>query len=169
MQWGGTIMNGSAENRTSGSSERGSGSETVLTWVAACRMLPLVRQIVGDLSTSHRRLTELQPEKDRLDRHKRTLVWPERSRRYALQELIVVEEQNAVQAQTELEALGLALIDPDLCQVGFPTMVNNRKAFFSWRPGEESISYWHFSDESDRRIIPANWTKTAEFRTRTRG
>ena len=45
-----------------------------------------------------------------------------------------MEEQNAVQARTELEALGLALIDPDLCQVGFPTMVNNRKAFFSWRP-----------------------------------
>jgi hypothetical protein len=159
-------MNGSTENRTSGSFER--GSDTILTWAAANRMLPLIRLIVDDLSASHRRLCEIQPEIDRLDRHRRTLVWPERSRRYALQEEIAVAERNAVQAVSELEGLGLTLIDSDLCQIGFPTMVNNRKAYFSWRPGEQTISHWHFIDEADRRPIPATWTKTAELRTRTR-
>jgi hypothetical protein len=159
-------MNGSTENRTSGSFER--GSDTILTWAAANRMLPLVRSIVEDLAASDRRLCEIHPEIDRLDRHRRTLVWPERSRRYALQEEIAVEERNAGQARAELEGLGLTLIDADLCQIGFPTMVNNRKAYFSWRPGEQTISHWHFIDEADRRPIPATWTKTAELRTRTR-
>jgi hypothetical protein len=162
-------MNGSTENRTSGSFERGSGHESVLTWVAACRMLPLVRHIVDDLMSSNNRLARLLPEKDRLDRHRRELAWPERSRRYALQELIAAEEQNASQAAMELDSLGLVLVDPELGQVGFPTMVNNRKAFFSWRPGEEAIAYWHFADDADRRSIPASWTKTTEFRSRSRG
>jgi hypothetical protein len=159
-------MNGSTENRTSGSFER--GSDTILNWATACRMLPLVRHIVDDLISCHRRLTEILPEKDRLDRRRRSLAWPERSRRYALQEQMAVEEHNALQAQAEMEGLGLALIDFDHCQVGFPTMVNNRKAYFSWRPGEEAISFWHFADDIDRRLIPASWTRTAELRTRTR-
>ena len=159
-------MNGSTENRTSGSSERGSGNDTVLTWVSACRMLPLVRHIAEDLLSNLRLLCRLHPEKERLDRQKRVLAWPERSRRYALGEQIADAEQNLRQAETELDALGLVLIDPDRVEVGFPTMVNNRKAYFSWRPGEETISFWHFADDGDRRSIPANWTKTIEFRAR---
>jgi hypothetical protein len=110
----------------------------------------------------------LLPEKDRLDRHRRELVWTERSRRYALQEQIAEEERNAVQASSELDGLGLVLIDAELGQVGFPTMVNNRKAFFSWRPGEELISFWHFVDDTERRAIPTSWTKTTESRSRSR-
>ena len=159
-------MNGSTENRTSGSFER--GNESILTWVAANRMLPLVRHIVDDLLSCHRRLNQLLPEKDRLDRQRRSLAWPERSRRYSLQEQIALEENNAEQARGELESLGLALVDLDLCLIGFPTMVNNRKAYFSWRPNEETISYWHFADDTDRRLIPSSWTRTTELRTRTR-
>ncbi len=161
-------MNGSTENRTSGSFERGSGHDSVLTWMTACRMLPLVRHIVDDLMSSRERLARLLPEKDRLDRHRRELVWTERSRRYALQEQIAEEERNAIQASSELDGLGLVLIDAELGQVGFPTMVNNRKAFFSWRPGEELISYWHFVDDAERRAIPTSWTKTTESRSRSR-
>jgi hypothetical protein len=159
-------MNGSTENRTSGSFER--GSETILTWATTNRMLPLVRLIVEDLAASHKRLAEIHPEIDRLDRHRRSLAWPERSRRYALQEEIASEERKAGHTLSELDELGLTLIDADLCQIGFPTMVNNRKAYFSWRPSEQTISYWHFIDDTDRRPIPATWTKTAELRTRTR-
>jgi hypothetical protein len=159
-------MNGSTENRTSGSFDR--GSETILTWAAANRMLPLVRLIVEDLTASLNRLARIQPEIDGLDRHRRTLTWPERSRRYALQEEIAVHERKASDARAELNGLGLTLIDADLCEIGFPTMVNNRKAYFSWRPGEQAIGYWHFVDESDRRPIPATWTKAADLRTRAR-
>jgi hypothetical protein len=159
-------MNGSTENPTSASFDRGSGTDAVLTWSAACRMLPLVRQIVDELVQHNASLARLQPEKDRLDRNRRQLAWPERSRRYGLQEEIALEEQKAGHALAELEALGVALVDPALGQVGFPTMVNNRKAYFSWRPGEESIQYWHFAEDDDRRQIPAAWTKTVDFRAR---
>jgi hypothetical protein len=132
-------------------------------------MLPLVRRIVDDLVSSRDRLRRLLPEMDCLDRRRRELAWPQRSRRYTLREQIADEEQNATQASTELDSLGLVLIDSELGQVGFPTMVNNRKAFFSWRPGEETVYFWHFADDADRRSIPVSWTKSTEFRSRSRG
>jgi hypothetical protein len=130
-------------------------------------MLPLVRQIVADWMERQQRLSRLYPEKDRLDRQRRTLDWPNRSRRYHLQEEIANAEQERDQALAEMDRLGLAVIDVDLGQVGFPTMVNNRRAFFSWRPGEETIQFWHFADDLDRRPIPSVWTSNAaEFRAR---
>ena len=44
--------------------------------------------------------------------------------------------------------------------VGFPTLVNERPAFFSWRPEEEGLLYWNFSgDDQHRRRVPEEWTK----------
>jgi hypothetical protein len=161
-------MNGSTENRTSGSFENGNGQEIILTWGSAERMLPLVSQIVAEILGHQTKLNRIQPEKDRLDRNRRHLDWPERSRRYGLQEEIAQEDLRIAANLSELDALGLTLVEPMLGQVGFPTLVNNRKAFFSWQPGEETIQYWHFAEDLDRRPIPATWTKTTEMRTRRR-
>jgi hypothetical protein len=161
-------MNGSTENRAYGSFEKGQGQDAVLTWGTAGRMLPLVKSIIEDLAGHHRSLMRLLPEKERLDRRRRNLSWPERSRRYLLQEELAREEQGINNAMAELDSLGLSLIDADYSQVGFPTLVNNRRAFFSWRPGEESIQYWHFADDLDRRSIPMAWTKATETRTKAR-
>lgn len=139
-----------------------------MTWGVACRMLPLVRPIVAEILEHQDRLNHLQPEKDRLDRNRRNLDWPERSRRYGLQEEIVREDMGIAANLAELDSLALTLVDPTLGQVGFPTVVNNRKAFFSWLPGEETIEHWHYCDDLDRREIPASWTKTAETRVRRR-
>src|SRR5262249_35959385 len=162
-------MNGSTENRTSGSFDHGNTHEVILTWGTACSMLPLVSQIVAEILEHQAKLNQLQPEKDRLDRNRKNLDWPERSRRYRLQEDIVREDMSIAANLAELDALGLTLVDPVLGQVGFPTLVNNRKAFFSWQPGEETINYWHFADDLDRRPIPVAWTKTTDIRARRRG
>ncbi|HEV3238684.1 MAG TPA: DUF2203 family protein [Gemmataceae bacterium] len=161
-------MNGSTENRTSGSFESGNGQDVIMTWGAAGRMLPLVRQIVDDILEHQDKLNRLQPEKERLDRNRRQLSWPERSRRYRLQEEIAKEDMGIAANLAELDELGLTLVEPMQGQVGFPTLVNNRKAFFSWQPGEEGIEFWHFADDIDRRPIPSAWTKTVETRTRRR-
>ena len=48
-------------------------------------------------------------------------------------------------------------------RVGFPTIVNEQPAFFSWRHGEDGVHYWHFLEHTTRRPIPASWTKSAEI------
>jgi hypothetical protein len=152
-------MNGSTENRAPEAFEKGGSHDRLLTWVAANRMLPLVQHIVAEVIDCQHRLATMQPEKERLDRHRRELSWPERSRRYQLGEDIAAGERTLRAACGELDGLGVSLLDIHTGQVGFPTKVNNRPAFFSWRPGEETLSFWQYADEGERRPIPAGWTK----------
>ncbi len=60
-------------------------------------------------------------------------------------------------AREEFALLGVVVLDPEIARLGFPTMVNNRKAFFSWAPGEDGIHSWHFADETQCRPIPPAW------------
>jgi hypothetical protein len=132
--------------------------EVVFTLAMAHRMLPLVRRIVADLVHAQQRLGELLPEQERLDRQRRHLAWPERWRRYQLREDIAGIAQHQQEALAELEGLlGVALVDSVEGRVGFPTVVNDRPAFFSWRLGEEVLEHWHFVGETIRRTIPAAW------------
>jgi len=104
-------------------------------------MLPLIRQIVSDLLASRQGLSRLQPEEDRLHKIRRTLTWPERERRYAIQEELAKLDREFKEALSEMEGLGVALLDPEQGRIGFPTKVNGKKAFFSWRPGEDGLHH----------------------------
>jgi hypothetical protein len=152
-------MSGSTENRTSGASDQSRGPSASFTWTAAQRMLPLVRRVVADVLQRQQYLGRMQVEKGHLDRNRRSLAWPARSRRYHLQEEIAATETDLKSALAELEGLGVVLVDRNAGQVGFPTFVNNRPACFSWRPGEEGLLYWHFADDATRHEIPVSWTK----------
>jgi hypothetical protein len=157
-------MNGSTENRTSGASEQDDGREVVLTWTTSQRMLPLVQRIAEDIIRNRQSLTALLPEMQRLDRQRRVLAWPERARRYQLREEIAALEHDLQDELAELEVLGVALFDADRGCFGFPTLVNNKRAFFSWRLGEVELRTWHFAGESARRPIPPSWTTNVESR-----
>ena len=122
-------MNGSTENAASGAPGKSSGHDVVLLWSTARRMLPLVRRIVNDILHHERRLARLQAEKGRLDRTKRSLAWPERSRRYHLHQEIADCEHDMQDAAAELEVLGVVLLDAGEGRVGFPTRVNDAYAF----------------------------------------
>ncbi len=153
-------MNGSTENRASEASKKGGTHDRILTWTAANRMLPLVQRIVADVLGCQQRLATAQPEKERLDRHRKDLSWPERARRYQLDDEIAGDEQTLRAAYGELNGLGITLLDYDSGRVGFPTRVNNRRAYFSWVSGEETLSFWQYTDEEERRPIPASWTRS---------
>jgi hypothetical protein len=154
-------MSGPTEFRTSESSEK--SRPVAFTWSVAARMLPLIERIVSEILTRRRCLAGMYPEKARLDRRRRDLTWPDRSRRYQLQEEIATEEQNLTSARAELEFLGVALLDDD-GEVGFPTVVNDQAAFFSWKPGEKELRYWHFPNDTQRRTIPVAWTKSESWK-----
>ncbi len=155
-------MSGFTEN-TANASERPDRRESAMNLVTARRMLPLVQHIVGDILHDRHELAKLQPEQDRLDRQRRELLWPERQRRYQIREEVAVLERRMQDAAAELQNLSLSLLDPLFGRIGFPTIVNDRRAFFSWRPGEETIRCWHFAEDAVCRPIPSSWLKVGDI------
>ena len=158
-------MSGFTENRAPEASERPGPNDLVLTWDARRAMLPLVGRIASDLVRCHGRLARIRPEQSRLDRHRQTLAWPERSRRYQLQDESAALEQELAGLGAELEVLGVVLLDAGNGLVGFPTIVNNRRAYFSWKPGEDGVRFWNFAGDTVRRPVPASWTRTPPERS----
>jgi len=157
-------MNGSRENMASGAPDKPARRNWVLNLGTAQRMLPLVQRIVVDILNCQAGLDRMQPEQDRLDRNKRQLTWPQRQRRYQLREEISVAELTLEGALLELGELGVELLDPSTGRVGFPTVVNERAAYFSWKPGEAGIVGWHFAQETKSRPIPPAWHKIPDPR-----
>jgi hypothetical protein len=158
-------MSGFTENRASGASERSDGEPVILTWGAAGAMLPLVGRIAADVVRLHDRLARIGPEKERLDRMRHTLAWPDRARRYELQEEADALLKELQEAGAELETLGVALLHGPSGLVGFPTVVNDRPAYFSWRPGEERLAFWNYADDLIRRPVPTSWTRPPREKT----
>jgi hypothetical protein len=126
-------------------------------------MLPLVQQITNDIVVAHGTLVRLHPEEEHLDQLRKKLDWPMRSRRYQVKEELAKAEKDLEIAVTELRDLGLVILQEPEGRIGFPTMVNNRRAFFSWRLGDESLHTWRFADEDVDRPIPATWLKEITF------
>ena len=73
-------------------------------------------------------------------------------------------EARLQEARTELDDLGVALVDGEAGQVGFPTIVNNRRAFFSWRADDEGIDFTlkaaehHLGMYVQQRVFPRDPT-----------
>jgi hypothetical protein len=150
-------MNGSTENTAHGAPEKPGRGPVLLNLATARKMLPLVERIVADVLHSRRSLAPLIPELDQLDGQRRSLTWSGRARRYQLQAEIAALESNLQEALAELQGLNVAVLGIKTGEVGFPTLVNGRQAFFSWRPGEEGIHFWQFPGEEERWPIPGSW------------
>jgi hypothetical protein len=155
-------MSESMGDTTSSASEKPEGKEVVLTLSTARSMLPLVRLIVGDVLMAQQSIDKLQPEHDRLHRQRLDLRWPERARRYHVQEELATLEKSLKFALAEMEELGVALLDPDTSRVGFPTIVNGRRAYFSWSPTEPNLRSWQYVGETSLRPIPSSWDESVD-------
>lgn len=161
-------MSGFTGHHAPGASEGRGASGAVFTWESAQAMLPLVGQIVSDLVRLSAFAEELRPECELLERQRRTLDWPARARRYRLLEeaAAVARDQQAV--RDELEGLDVQILHAASGMIGFPTIVNERPAYFSWRPGEERLAYWNFIGDPARRPVPEDWTRPPLRQTRGR-
>jgi hypothetical protein len=157
-------MSESMGDTTSSASEKPERKDVVLTLSTARSMLPLVRLIVVDVMTAQQGIDKLQPEHDRLFRQRFDLTWPERSRRYHVQEELAILEKSLKTALGEMEELGISLLDLDSGRVGFPTIVNGRRAYFSWRPSETALRFWQYVGETTLRPIPSSWDEAADPR-----
>ena len=129
----------------------------VLDLKTARQMLPLVASIVNDLVHHRRTICQLTPEQEQLYRNRRHLDWSGRQRRYRINEEIASAERSFADALSELQGLGVQLVDDTLGEVDFPTKILGRPAAFSWRLGENNVSHWHYLGETTRRPIPNEW------------
>lgn len=152
-------MSGFLDKRTSEAPEQPGQAEQIMTWHASLAMLPLVGQIARDIVRHHGQLRPLRPELADLERKRLQLAWPQRSRRYQVEEEIATLEGRMRDATAELTALGVALLDAATGLVGFPTLVNQRRAYFTWIPDESGLSFWSYVGERARRPVPQEWTQ----------
>ena len=151
-------MSGFTENQASEANDRSGACDRIMTWQAGRDMLPLVGQIAQDIARLKARLDRLHPELEHLEKIRLHLDWPMRARRYQVEEDIAAVHVELSQVQAELIKLGLVVLDAEIGLVGFPTLVNERRAYFSWHPGEEQLGYWNYADEFVRRAVPEDWT-----------
>jgi hypothetical protein len=161
-------MNGSTENTAFGASESPEPRESALSLGTAKNMLRLVQRVVADILHQQTIIIRLQPEQNHLDRHRRELTWPKRQRRYQVREEVANAERELEGALAELQSLGVALLDGDTGRVGFPTIVNDRRAYFSWKPGDEDVHSWHFAEDSTLRPIPQSWLRHVDVQPTSR-
>jgi hypothetical protein len=156
----------SSPNRASNPAGKPRRKPVTLDLSTARQMLPLVRSIVTDIVDTNRRLAELAPQQEMLDDARRNLTWQSRQRRYAVHEEVANAEKHLAGAVSELDALGLSLVDGAAGRVDFPTRVNGRPAAFSWQLGEDVLGFWRYTEEDLRRPIPADWLTAAPVRYR---
>ena len=159
----------STPNRAGNPAGKPRRKEITLDLRTTRQMLPLVKSIVADITASRSALARLVPEQDRLERHRRDLVWQERERRYQIKEEMTACERAITAAVAELGALGVRLLDDQTGAIDFPTKINGRTAAFTWKPEETAVAHWHYTDEDQRRPIPADWDAPAATATRSRG
>jgi hypothetical protein len=150
-----TISN--TPNRATNPAGKPRKKDIALDLTTARQMLPLVQSIVTDIVSTRQAIIKLGPEQERLERHRRDLVWLERQRRYQLSDEIAAAEKALTVAVGELSGLGVSLVDEDAGEVDFPTRINGRPAAFSWRLGDGELAHWHNQGEDQRRPIPTDW------------
>ncbi len=147
-------------NRATNPAGKPRKKELALDLTTARQMLPLVRSIVSDIVNSRQVLSRLTPEQERLDRHRRDLVWQERQRRYQVTDEIAAVERTLTVATGELAGLGVSLISEEVGEVDFPTKINGRPAAFTWKYGDDGVGHWHYQGEEQLRPIPTDWDQS---------
>jgi hypothetical protein len=143
--------------RAFGASAKSKKPEITVDLPTARHMLPLVKSIVRDIVDTKKNLSQLHPEQESLERHRRELNWKERERRYRIDDEIAAAEKSYKSAISELRGLGVDLIDGDHGRVAFHTRINGRPAVFTWQQGEDNVGHWNYEDEEQRRPIPNEW------------
>lgn len=129
----------------------------IMTLESAESMLPLASRVAEDLKCASSRVRILRAEKIFYDKKKNKLNWMERRKSYEVTDELFIISATLDNILLEIKSIGVEPLIPELGLIGFPTLVNNRKAFFSWKPGEPCVCFWNFAEELNRRPVPPTW------------
>jgi|GEM_PF-472527 hypothetical protein len=130
--------------------------KTLFTLDQARSMLPLLRLIVADIQLACRELAER-----RLHLHRMIRRHEGRQSSMHLAELEDLRQDIQEDARRfelyveELEKLGVLLRSAEVGVVDFPTVIDEQLGFFTWKPDDRDIAFWHSGDQSwtDREPI----------------
>lgn len=113
---------------------------------AATRMLPLVSQIVGDIVGLNHAIEAQREQMAGLDSLDETNEHASYQEELADMRSSLSEDEAALAGCIEeLSALGVSIHHPIDGSVDFPAVMNRRPVQLCWRPGEETVCYWHES------------------------
>jgi len=105
----------------------------------ANRTLPLVRKIVEDIVSQHRRWRDTILELDLASSSGR----PDLAQIERLERDAALLSRELEGYQRELDSLGIQLKDPRLGLVDFPSELAGRTVLLCWRLGEAEVQFWH--------------------------
>ena len=119
----------------------------------ANRMLPLLRQIVRDITTHWELIIYKRTELECLEKgvEANGAVLSPEARQAGLQNLkqelnyLIDKINNYIH---EVEELGCFVEEFKRGIINFPSLYNGRKVFLCWKPDEECVVHWHELDES---------------------
>ncbi|HLU50302.1 MAG TPA: DUF2203 domain-containing protein [Planctomycetota bacterium] len=118
----------------------------------ANRMLPLLRQIVGDIMSSWEKIIEKRTELECAERGIRSDGQGTQPRDPLIVQQLKVELNYLIDKINhyirEVEALGCFVEEFKRGIVNFPSLFNGRRVFLCWGPDEKSVRYWHEIDET---------------------
>ncbi len=136
--------------------KRNSMAATAFSLEQANAMLPLLRLIVADISLGHRELTARRADLHSLIRGKALQQGKMHSEEVEeTRQDLLADSQNLDDYIEELESLGVILRSAQDGIVDFPTLIDDRLAFFVWKMGDQGITHWHLPNEgyADRRPL----------------
>jgi len=136
--------------------KRNADSATVFSLEQAAAMLPLLRLIVADISLGHRDLTDRRADLHSLIRRKKPQIDEFYSEEIEeTRQDLVTESRQLDDYIEELENLGVILRSAQEGIVNFPTLVDDKIAYFIWRMGDKEITHWYRPAEgyADRKPI----------------
>jgi hypothetical protein len=116
------------------------------------RMLPLLRQIVGDIMTNWDKIiykrTELECLEKGVDGGAGLAARERDEKLRGLKHELnwLIDRINCY--IREVEDLGCFVEEFKRGIINFPSLYNGRKVFLCWKPDEPSVTHWHELDES---------------------
>ncbi|GIX00228.1 MAG: hypothetical protein KatS3mg111_3560 [Pirellulaceae bacterium] len=119
-------------------------------------MLPLVKSIAEDILSVYRTVTSRQADLRRLLRQSNRTAGSMYADEIAESRIdLQIEYDRIWQYREELESLGVLLRQPQEGLIEFPTLIDQCEAFYSWKPGEPTVTHWRYADDpwSHRRDI----------------
>lgn len=133
-----------------------SRSGLTYTPARATKTLPLVRRVVKDLLNIADVMNHQQLQLDGINQLGEPIDQAAyREERDDVEKSLTVEKDRWQQYLSELSAIGVSHHVPFDGTIDFPAMLNRRPIRLCWRPGDESVEYWHEINETsaDRKKI----------------
>lgn len=104
---------------------------------AANRALVLVKRVVADVISNYRLLVDLQEQVEAAGYDEESL------QNQAQHNQLVAVAKKLQSFARELDEIGVELKDWSAGVVDFPSMLDGREIYLTWRSGEDRVEYWH--------------------------